>query len=96
MHKITFVSSGIMNDMYDRLYNWYNESRNEEGIPKYDVKYTACTSVAANPNTTVITYEEETNEDGEIIRYNPIENDTTENVQKKYKHCIHVFYELNE
>ena len=95
MKKITFVSIGIINDMFDRLYEWYNSSRDSNGIPKYDIKYVACATVAANPKTSLITYKEKTNSN-DVVMLVPTENDTTENVQKQYKHCIHVLYEEND
>jgi len=95
MKKITFVSTGIINDMFDRLYDWYNGSRDSNGIPKYDIKHVACSTVAANPGTSLITYEEITNSDN-VVMLVPTEDDTTENVQKQYKHCINVLYEINE
>jgi len=88
MHKITFVAKDIIQDMYNDLYDW-----NAENIDKYDIKHLAVSSVAANPNTTLITYTEEVDETTGMINYIPTENDTTENVQKKYKNCINVFYD---
>lgn len=99
MHKITFVSVGKINDMYDALYEWYNNSRGEDGLPRYDVKRVACSTIAAFPKTSLITYEEiiKTDDDGNVTKeVVEKENSDEENQQKKYKNCLHVFYEIRE